>query len=433
MKTTLITEKFSPVLQRLALRESSSAVRQRFNNRLNQADCLRNFYEEGPSVYKPLWIEVPATGRKKRNAIAATGVAIEQESKTGVAGTVSRQDVLRLLDKGLIRRRDLATRLHDPAEILGVHIFPPEDSAYHDYQEMVASLQEAVQKRPDIARMFSIGKSLEGRDIWAVQINKDFDSSKPGAVFVGTHHAREHLATEIPLMLVQHLLSNADDPKIAKLIAERDITIIPMLNPDGVEYDIASGRAYRSWRKNRRPNANGTRGVDLNRNYGFGWGGEGSSGNPSSETYRGPSPFSEPETQNFRDFVISKPNTRVLLTFHTFSELILYPFGHTYDDIPDKKHLRIFEAMAKKMAKWNGYTPQKSSALYLADGEACDWLYGERGIFAFTFELTPRDISDGGFYPGSKVIQPTFDKNLPAVLYMIDLADSPERAIIPLP
>src|SRR5690606_22812703 len=95
---------------------------------------------------------------------------------------------------------------------------------------------------------------------------------------------------------------------------------------------IATG-SYRSWRKNRRNNGNGSYGVDLNRNYGFMWGTGGASKSPSSEVYMGTEPFSEPETSAIRDFVRSKTNTKVLLTFHTFSELILYPWGHKYEGV----------------------------------------------------------------------------------------------------
>src|SRR6185369_9455689 len=96
-------------------------------------------------------------------------------------------------------------------------------------------------------------------------------SSKPGIVYMGTHHAREHLSTEVPLLLAKYLVENKDKPEIKKLLDARDVYIIPMVNPDGVEYDIASGQ-YRMHRKNARDNGDGTLGVDLNRNYGFHWG-----------------------------------------------------------------------------------------------------------------------------------------------------------------
>lgn len=365
--------------------------------------------------------------KEERTRVADCGVAIQEVGAEKVAGTASRADVFALRD------RELPHTIHDPVERFGIGQFPPGDEAYHDYDETVSELRSIAALRPDFVKMFSIGKTLEGRDIWALQFNHGFDGKKPGAVFIGTHHAREHLSTEIPLRLARHLVENADTPEIKALLAERDVTIIPMLNGDGVEYDIAPGRSrprgYEMWRKNRRKNADGSRGVDLNRNYAVGFGGSGSSGNPSSETYRGPGAFSEPETQAIKAFIESKTNVKVLLSYHTFSELILYPWGHQYDPVPSETDRKIFETMARKMAQWTGYTPQQASDLYIASGDTTDWAYKERGIYAFTFELTPKSQSEGGFYPGPRVIRPTFEKNLQSALYMIGLADDPGKVL----
>ena len=168
-------------------------------------------------------------------------------------------------------------------------------------------------------------------------------------------------------------------------------------------------------------------GVDLNRNYGYFWGYDdiGSSPMTSSDTYRGTSGFSEPETQAVRDFVTARKKATVLLTYHTFSELILWPWGYTNSDISNATDLKVFETMGKKMATWNHYTPEKSSDLYKTTGDTTDWAYAERKIFAFTFELTPTSMFSGGFYPGAKAIQPTFDANLEPALYMIQNSINP--------
>ena len=130
----------------------------------------------------------------------------------------------------------------------------------------------------------------------------------------------------------------ATDARIKALVDSREIWIVPMVNPDGVEYDIATG-SYRSWRKNRQPNSGSSAvGTDLNRNWGFQWGCcGGSSGTFSSETYRGPSPFSAPETQRVRDFVNSRvvggaQQIKAHIDWHTYSELILWPYGYTTAD-----------------------------------------------------------------------------------------------------
>lgn len=96
--------------------------------------------------------------------------------------------------------------------------------------------------------------------------------------------------------------------------------------------------------------------------------------------------------------------------------------------MPDGPALKAYRAMAGKMAQWTGYKPLQSADLYASSGDTCDWAWAERGVFCFTFELTPRSGSGGGFYPGAAVIAPTVAKNIPPVLYLIGLADDPLRA-----
>src|SRR5581483_3985637 len=188
-----------------------------------------------------------------------------------------------------------------------------------------------------------------------------------------------------------------------------------------------SGR-YRWQRKNTRPNPDGSLGTDLNRNYDSHRCESGSSQDPQSDTYCGPSPFSEPESKAVRDFIVARPNIRTMISYHTYDELILYPWSWGHEQISDGQALAAFQAMAQRMAQWTGYGPQQSADLYPSSGDTCDWAWAERKIFCFTFELTPKTMSQGGFYPGPGVIQPTFQKNLEPALYLADLADNPYRA-----
>ncbi|MEZ4751410.1 MAG: M14 family metallopeptidase [Bdellovibrionota bacterium] len=304
--------------------------------------------------------------------------------------------------------------------------FPSSDSAFHNYAETNAVLDQLVAQNPDIVSKHSIGKSVEGRDINGVRISSSAAmDALPTAVFIGCHHAREHLSVEVPLMLAQYLVNQyPSNPRVKEMVDTREIWVVPMLNPDGAEFDISTG-SYKWWRKNRRQNSGSNYGVDLNRNYGKGFGGPGSSSSPSSDTYHGPSAFSEPETAAVRDFVRARNKTTVLLSFHTFSELVLWPWGHTDDVISDAKDRSVFETMGRKMATWNRYTPQKSSDLYVASGDTTDWAYDELKIFAFTFELSPSSLFGGGFYPGASAIQPTFAENLEPSLYLIENAADP--------
>ena len=147
----------------------------------------------------------------------------------------------------------------------------------------------------------------------------------------------------------------------------------------------------------------------------------------------GPTPFSEPETQAVKTFVDAQPRMTILLSFHTFSELVLYPWGGTYDKVGEKDgnaaDLPVFEKMSRDMARWNMYKPQQASDLYIASGDTTDWAYGTHGIFAFTFELSPKSMWEGGFYPGTKVINPTFEANLKPMLYLLEYANNPHRSL----
>ncbi|PCI32281.1 MAG: carboxypeptidase [Elusimicrobia bacterium] len=367
------------------------------------------------------WVEVTASGKNERTRLADTGMSIDGVNGGVVSGTAD-SEILGIIQKAgftVVRATRLSSFSPDD--------FPPADGTYHNYEEVQSALQTAQGAAPEYATLFSMGKSVEGRDLTGIRFYKDDGKEKPGILFVGTHHAREHLSTEVPLLLSQWLAENRDREDVRELLETRDIYIVPLVNPDGMEFDIATGR-YRWHRKNMTRNSNGSVGVDLNRNYAWGWGGRGSSANPGSDTYHGPSAFSEPETQAVRDFIESHPNIKIMLSYHTFSELVLYPWGGSDEPIADGRALGAFKVMAEKMGGMTGYRPMQSSELYVATGDTCDWAWGAKGIFCFTFELTPRSQWQGGFYPGAGAIQGTFAKNIDPALYLIDLADDPYRA-----
>jgi carboxypeptidase T len=382
------------------------------------------------------FIQVQAADQRRRSQIVNLGMSIEFVRSDSVWGFATTQAIRQFESSGFS-----VLGVFDPAMGRGGHMgsldFPAQDARFRNNTEMLAFLKNLNMKHADITRIVSIGKSFGGKDIWALQINStpealmDGLSQKPGIVYMGSHHAREHVSSELPAHFAEYLLKNRQDPKIANLIDTRDIWIIPTVNPDGKEYDIENGN-YRFWRKNRRDNKDGTFGVDLNRNYGYQWGTGGSSKNPNDDTYMGLSPFSEPETIAIKDFVEARSNLKVLLSFHTFSELILYPWGHTDNPIANPRDRQVFETMAKTMSKWNGYKPEQSSDLYIASGDTTDWAYGTKGIFAFTFELSPSGGGfggAGGFYPGTTVLDKVLKDNIEPCLYLLDLADDPYRVL----
>ena len=380
--------------------------------------------QKAPEDHQYYWIKVAADDKFERSIIANTGAAIEIVKDDYVIAYGSDVELKQLQKLGWVQSySDLSTE-----------DFPAKDAIYHNYKELTDELNKIASENRDIISMTSIAKTNEGRDLWAIRISGDLANAdtKPATIFMGGHHAREHLSIEMPLMLTQYLVDQfrQGNERIVSLLNSRDIHIIPVVNPDGAEYDIADG-SYKMWRKNRTRNANGTYGVDLNRNYAYQWGTGGSSSNPSSDTFKGPNPFSEIESTAIKNYVELHSNITVLLSFHSFSKLILYPWGHKYDSIENVNDNRVHEIMARKMSEWNGYTPQQSSDLYIASGDTTDWSYGTHKIISFTFELDPANsgFGGGGFYPGPDVIQPVFQKNIEPALYLIELSDNPYRVL----
>jgi murein tripeptide amidase MpaA len=377
--------------------------------------------ESGTAVYR---VEKVAT-REDRTAVARTGAAIDEigADYVLVSATPEEAEAIRAIGYPVQAMPSLMD-------------FPATDSAYHNYAEMSDEILQVASAHPDIVSRFSVGLSYEGREMWAVKIsdNAGVDEAEPEVLFIGQHHAREHLTVEMALYILHLLADNyGTDPQITSLVDAREITIIFTANPDGSEYDIATG-SYRSWRKNRQPNSGSSYiGTDLNRNYGYNWGCcGGSSGLPSSDTYRGAAAFSAPETQRIRDYINSrviggKQQIKTSITFHSYARLVLWPYGYTYTDVPSdmtQDDHDVFVAMGQAMAQTNGYTAQQASDLYITDGTTDDWAYGVHRIFMYTFEM-----GSTTFYPPGTQIAALTSVNDAAVRYLLDLSDCPYRAI----
>jgi murein tripeptide amidase MpaA len=376
------------------------------------------------------------------NAIAGTGAAVDsiEHGKVYITAIASEVKAIRALGF------TVETVAPPPARVApGVDApqlaFPPADANYHDYNEMVAEINTLVASKPAIARKLSIGNSYEGRDMPLIKISDNVatDENEPEILYNAHQHAREHLTVEMALYLLHQFIDlYGTDTRITNIVNSREIWIVPDMNPDGGEYDIATG-SYRSWRKNRQPNAGSSSvGTDLNRNWAFQWGCcGGSSGSTSSETYRGPSAFSAPETQRLRDFVNSRvvggvQQIKANIDFHTYGQLVLWPYGYTTANTQptlDADAQATFATIGQQMAASNGFTPQQSSDLYIADGTIIDWMWGQHRIFAYTLELYPTSSSGGGFYPPDEVITTQTSRNREASLLLAEYADCPYRAI----
>jgi murein tripeptide amidase MpaA len=310
--------------------------------------------------------------------------------------------------------------------------FPPPDSGYHNYAEMVDDLQAVAAARPSIVHLFSLGTSYEGRNIIGARVSDDptDNLSEPGVFFVGQHHAREHLTVEVLLALLHMFAGTTPNvsTEVSQLVHTRQIYIVPSLNPDGSEYDIASG-SYQFWRKNRQPNPDAI-GTDNNRNYSYRWGCcGGSSGFGGSETYRGPNALSAPENQRMRDFMLAHPNVTTGISFHSSAELVLYPYGYTYEDLPPDMNPidhQTFVAMGAEMQRTTGYTAQQSSDLYITDGDFNDWMYGELHRYPITIEISGYGY---GFYPPDEYIPIEVKRDWRAALFDARIADCPTRIV----
>jgi carboxypeptidase T len=296
---------------------------------------------------------------------------------------------------------------------------------YHSYSELEADLQDLERTFPQLARLFTIGISLENRNIYALKIsdNVSQDEEEAEVLFLGCHHAREWISVEVPFLLARFLLERYSvDAAARRAVDQSEIWIVPLVNPDGLEYSI---KFYRYWRKNRRLNSDGSFGVDLNRNYGYSWGYDdrGSSPEPVSEVYRGAGPFSEPETRAVRDLFIRR-DFQALISYHSYSQVILYPWG--FIAAPTDKEA-LFDSLASSMAnliqaangRLYGYG-RAGDSFYLTNGDTTDWAFGVAGIPAFTIELPPIDQLGGGFFNAERDIDPIFRENLPAALHLID-------------
>lgn len=298
---------------------------------------------------------------------------------------------------------------------------------FHSYWEVEQELMILEQTYPGVVNVVDIGDSLEGRNIYAVKLsdNAGQDENEAQVIFTGCHHAREWISVDVPLRIAQHLAANyADDPEIHALLDNSEVWILPLINPDGLEYSI---HVYRYWRKNRRNNGGGSYGIDLNRNYGYQWGYDdiGSSGDPNSAVYRGPAPFSEPESRVVRDFVAAH-DFQALVSYHNYSQIILYPWGYKHalsdqDELMRGLSARMVERMAQVHGRQYDYGPAGMS-LYTTNGDTTDWAYGVHGIPAFTVELPPPSVATGGFFNSEEDIVPIFEENLAAALFLIDWA-----------
>lgn len=368
-----------------------------------------------------------------RTALARTGVSIDAVRADSVVVTADTAQLARLRQAGY---------QVDPLPTEDRHRTTATDpSAYHSYAQLTAAVDELVAEHADIMSKQVIGVSHEGRDIVAVKIsdNAAEDEDEPEVLLTHNQHAREHLTSEMALYTLREFGGQyGTDERVTRLLDEREVWVIPTLNPDGKVHDMESG-SFRMWRKNRQPTDGADAvGTDLNRNWAYQWACcGGSSDDPAAETYHGAGPESAPETTVAADFIRSRvvdgeQQITAHIDFHSYSELVLWPYGYTSEDTAEgltEDDRDAFVAVGTAMAESNGYTPQQSSDLYVTDGSVNDWAWAEHGIFSFAFEMYPGPNDPDGFYPPGSVIERETSRNREAVLILLEHADCVYRAI----
>ncbi|MBU6412689.1 MAG: hypothetical protein KGS45_04390 [Planctomycetes bacterium] len=301
---------------------------------------------------------------------------------------------------------------------------------YRTLAEINAKLDADVAQWPTLASTFTVGTSLEGRVTRGILISAPDQpgnprANRPQVIIHGGQHAREWISPMTTMWVAEQMLEQyALGGRAAAALNRVDLMVIPVMNPDGYSFTWTNNRL---WRKNRRANSNGTFGVDLNRNWGYQWGGEGASTDPGNDTYRGPSAFSEPETQYMRDFITANTRLKGHIDFHSYSQLILSPWGYTATLPPDAATFDALNArMVASIRAVHGLTYTAGpiyTTIYPASGGSGDWTYGVRNILGYGWEL--RDTGQFGFELPADQIVPTGQENFPAVLDMMEWVGSP--------
>ncbi len=295
------------------------------------------------------------------------------------------------------------------------------DPKYATYDVAMADLKALAAKYSTICKLEEVGKSYEGRPILALHVGVGDVSKKPGVLFSGENHARELVTPEVVLRLSHWLVENyGKDAEATYAVDNRDIYLTPMVNPDG----HVKAEKGQDWRKNTNPKNGGSgngpygAGVDLNRNYASrNWGSTGTDTNPSGATYGGPGPNSEVETQAMTKLYASRKWT-FLMTFHSFSNLVMWPWNDS-DQPPDDPKM---PAIGKKLGELSGYTPEQGSELYYTSGDDTDHMWSQHHTYAYTIEIGGWG---DGFDPPYSRMEKFWKEVFPMQKYMLKIADNP--------
>jgi hypothetical protein len=290
---------------------------------------------------------------------------------------------------------------------------------YFSYKETIQFLNDASKNYPDLIKLESIGETWEGRQIMLATISLDVKNAdkKPALLYTGTIHAREWIGIELANGFIKYIIDNYQfNPKLQDALTRNTLYIVPCLNPDGFEY---SRTHFSFWRKNRRNNGDGTFGVDLNRNFGVRFKAR---SDTSSNTYGGPSAFSEPETRSIRDFVSEHKNITIALDYHSQGNVFFpaHKFDHEAEiDTTDLNTLcanmafEIEKVTGRKYGIHRGKPPTN-----LINGSGREYYY-HQGIIATVVEVGTKNIPDY-----MENMSQSVNENIPALVHALGSAIS---------
>ena len=331
-------------------------------------------------------------------------------------------------------------------EVLGNGKMADSSLTYSQYLSLVKSLE---QQYPDLISTEVIGSSFNNQSIIAVKLSSKYSANK-AILFTGMHHGREPVSMMMNLYILLKLLhmENSGRSEVYELINSVNVYFIPVINVDGY---ILNNEIYESGsdkymiRKNRRNDKNTFNcinsedynsvsiGVDLNRNYGykFGFDDQGSSGVACNDDYRGKSSFSEPETMAVKTFIENHKEIKIAFNYHSYGNLLITPFNYAN---PQDSALSLFmnytiQKTVYDEFKNEGHFPDgfkqgngAETIRYSANGEASDWMLGEKRIVAFSPELGTKDTMSDKFYPSKTIMFSILKSNLNSALYAITRA-----------
>ncbi|XP_037308053.1 carboxypeptidase A5 [Pungitius pungitius] len=291
---------------------------------------------------------------------------------------------------------------------------------YHTINEIYSFQDMLVAENPNLVSKIVIGQSYEGRPLNVLKFSTG-GTNRPAIWFDTGIHSREWVTQASGTWFAKKIASDyGRDPALTAILDKMDIFVEIVTNPDGFYFTHNSNRM---WRKTRKPNPGSSCvGVDPNRNWDAGFGGAGASGNPCSETYRGQKAHSEPEVKSIVDFVKSHGNFKAFVSIHSYSQMLLYPYGYTTTPVKDQAELHnLAQKAITDLASLYGTRYRFGSiitTIYQASGGTVDWTYNQGIKYSYTFEL--RDTGRYGFILPANQIIPTAQETWLALMAIMD-------------